>query len=229
MNISLKSAECPVCFEYLSERIFQCYTGHSFCDNCKKALDVCPMCKEFITDQRNYAFESILKELRNYNNNNNNDHKFLHICPYKECEYEDADMNEILSHLVNIHVNQVLVCDSELFRTNIRITNNNRSVEYFSKILIYKRNIFKLWIKIKLMKICFTLQMVNYTEKCSHVFQVDYIKCVRRQYTAKVSAVTDPEKAFDWRASYVEFPKQLFTGNKERFVIYGRIQDNPKK
>lgn len=51
--------ECPICCEYMLDKIAICEAGHSVCFNCKKLLKNCPMCMHSFNSERNINLESI--------------------------------------------------------------------------------------------------------------------------------------------------------------------------
>ena len=56
-----KHLECPVCRDIMRQPIFQCLTGHSICQSCRKKLSQCPTCrKEFPQENiRNFLVEAL--------------------------------------------------------------------------------------------------------------------------------------------------------------------------
>ncbi|CAG9087546.1 unnamed protein product [Plutella xylostella] len=56
--------ECPVCMEAMCAPIFQCKVGHSLCHTCTSNLrpPVCPICREDMTQMRNWQLEEILNK-----------------------------------------------------------------------------------------------------------------------------------------------------------------------
>lgn len=61
MKTVLDSMDCPICLDFLQPPIFMCVTGHHICDKCRQKLsiEICPVCKADITNQRNYGLEAI--------------------------------------------------------------------------------------------------------------------------------------------------------------------------
>lgn len=51
--------ECPVCLEISRSHIYQCYSGHNICINCRFKINVCPTCKNYISTTRNYVAEAL--------------------------------------------------------------------------------------------------------------------------------------------------------------------------
>lgn len=58
-----KLLECPVCNECLGLPIYQCQTGHSFCNSCTSKLNDCPLCHKQLTQTRNYALEDLVNQI----------------------------------------------------------------------------------------------------------------------------------------------------------------------
>lgn len=78
--------ECPVCTETMKCYIYQCKTGHSFCDVCTKQLACCPICKKEITSTFNYGLMALSAQV-------------IHPCSNKEvgCFFE-GHLSEIKKH-----------------------------------------------------------------------------------------------------------------------------------
>lgn len=55
--------ECPVCKEYLTAPIYNCNTGHAICKSCKNQVTICPLCKAFVGNSRNFALEDIVENV----------------------------------------------------------------------------------------------------------------------------------------------------------------------
>lgn len=58
---------CPVCLEAMTIPIFQCKSGHSLCNNCTKKLypPFCPMCRQDMTQVRNWQLEDVISKVLN--------------------------------------------------------------------------------------------------------------------------------------------------------------------
>lgn len=59
----LSLLECPVCTETMTSVIYQCKTGHSFCDICTKKLSCCVICKQEMTNTFNYGLMSLSSQV----------------------------------------------------------------------------------------------------------------------------------------------------------------------
>ncbi|KAJ8957883.1 hypothetical protein NQ318_001879 [Aromia moschata] len=55
--------ECPICHEYMSPPIQQCFTGHSFCKPCTLTKQKCPLCDAKIESTRNYIVEEMSEKI----------------------------------------------------------------------------------------------------------------------------------------------------------------------
>lgn len=57
----LDELECPICMEYMVEKIICCNNGHNLCGDCRNDLEKneCPVCKEHIGTTRNISMEKI--------------------------------------------------------------------------------------------------------------------------------------------------------------------------
>lgn len=62
-NAILNLLECPVCTEIMTTAIYQCKTGHSFCEICNKKLSQCPICKSELTNTFNYALMQLSAQI----------------------------------------------------------------------------------------------------------------------------------------------------------------------
>ena len=68
----LKQAlECKICYNTMTDKIFQCKIGHLICERCKSQCISCPYCKESI-DTRSIFLENLLQN-------------FTVKCPYPKC------------------------------------------------------------------------------------------------------------------------------------------------
>nr|CAI5853827.1 unnamed protein product [Callosobruchus analis] len=52
--------ECPVCMDYMTERIYFCENGHSLCGQCnqKQSNRTCPVCRGDMLHSRNFGMEN---------------------------------------------------------------------------------------------------------------------------------------------------------------------------
>nr|CAD7260380.1 unnamed protein product [Timema shepardi] len=55
--------ECPVCSEYMMEKIFICRNGHNVCSTCKPKLGNCPTCRGELIETRCLFAENIAQKL----------------------------------------------------------------------------------------------------------------------------------------------------------------------
>ena len=64
--VLLKEAECPVCLQEMTGRIWQCESGHLLCETCHNRPEVatCPTCRAQFMG-RATAVEQIVKTIRN--------------------------------------------------------------------------------------------------------------------------------------------------------------------
>lgn len=79
ISSELANFECPICNEYLAPPVYVCVIGHSICKRCRLKLDVCPSCKNYFQNTRNFFLENLVANL-NY------------PCPYhtKGCTFIDT-------------------------------------------------------------------------------------------------------------------------------------------
>lgn len=64
MENILQELECPVCWHTMLGEISQCVKGHSFCKQCKSNLTQCPLCKDQLGNNRNFALENVATSLK---------------------------------------------------------------------------------------------------------------------------------------------------------------------
>lgn len=85
-KMSLKSLECPICYNYMLSEILLCATGHSICKKCVNTLKKreCPICAAVFPNIRNYALEDAAEQI-----------KFP--CRNESCN-ESLDSNKISEH-----------------------------------------------------------------------------------------------------------------------------------
>lgn len=59
---------CQICYDYFTPPVIQCEMGHSFCKKCVDKLLPhqlkCAICRNRITDTRNYTVEQQLEKLQ---------------------------------------------------------------------------------------------------------------------------------------------------------------------
>ncbi|XP_073973656.1 uncharacterized protein isoform X2 [Rhodnius prolixus] len=58
-QLVLSALECPVCFDYVSSPMVQCYEGHLVCNKCRIRLNHCPECRGPFSTIRPRAVEKI--------------------------------------------------------------------------------------------------------------------------------------------------------------------------
>jgi len=88
-NEMLRIIECPVCQEIPFPPIFQCVTGHSICKNCRTKLKECPMCKEVITDTRNYTVETLVQN-------------YKHVCSYSPAGCDVVQTGDLIENHLSV-------------------------------------------------------------------------------------------------------------------------------
>ena len=56
--------ECPVCFDVIKKKVYQCVNGHVLCPECYSQVQVCPTCRIALSRKpiRNLALEQIISE-----------------------------------------------------------------------------------------------------------------------------------------------------------------------
>lgn len=55
--------QCPVCWEYMTDKINLCVSGHSICFSCTTRITACPLCRKQVSPwSRNYFAEGIIGE-----------------------------------------------------------------------------------------------------------------------------------------------------------------------
>ncbi|KAL1429252.1 hypothetical protein MTO96_016467 [Rhipicephalus appendiculatus] len=55
--------ECPVCLDPVMPPIAQCVNGHLLCFPCRNNVDVCPLCRQSISNVRALAMEKVAEKL----------------------------------------------------------------------------------------------------------------------------------------------------------------------
>ncbi|VEN42616.1 unnamed protein product [Callosobruchus maculatus] len=58
--------ECPVCMDYMTNEIYLCDAGHSFCARCNRfqVKRICPICRHEMNDVRNFTMEELTKQIK---------------------------------------------------------------------------------------------------------------------------------------------------------------------
>lgn len=59
--------QCPVCFELPNGAIQQCEQGHAVCQNCRRKLTNCPVCRGLFYGTRNYVMEELIEKMKRSN------------------------------------------------------------------------------------------------------------------------------------------------------------------
>lgn len=116
----LNLLECPVCAEIMTSSIYQCKTGHSFCEICTKKLACCPICKRELTNMFNYRLMALSSQVYQpcknttvgccFNGNLNQLKKHEMLCFRYECPVKNSkgctfngNKSELLEHCVLFH------------------------------------------------------------------------------------------------------------------------------
>ncbi|PSN33464.1 hypothetical protein C0J52_24443 [Blattella germanica] len=63
-NDILKELECPVCLELMQPPILLCKNGHSVCNQCRRSMDKCPICRSEFVDTRNVIAENLSRSVK---------------------------------------------------------------------------------------------------------------------------------------------------------------------
>ncbi|CAH1176980.1 unnamed protein product [Phaedon cochleariae] len=58
-----KQLQCPICMEYMIDKIYSCDEGHVLCINCKIQLTECPSCRTELGKLRNFPLENLADEV----------------------------------------------------------------------------------------------------------------------------------------------------------------------
>ncbi|XP_045497626.1 E3 ubiquitin-protein ligase Siah1-like [Colias croceus] len=60
----MEAPQCPVCVQAMTVPIFQCQSGHSLCNTCTSKLTppICPMCRQTMTQMRNWQLEDLVAQ-----------------------------------------------------------------------------------------------------------------------------------------------------------------------
>ncbi|CAH1176964.1 unnamed protein product [Phaedon cochleariae] len=58
-----KQLQCPICMEYMIDKIYSCDEGHVLCINCKIQLTECPSCRTKLGKLRNFPLENLADEV----------------------------------------------------------------------------------------------------------------------------------------------------------------------
>ncbi|KAH8367816.1 hypothetical protein KR084_003086, partial [Drosophila pseudotakahashii] len=62
-ELLLAQLECPVCFGQMMTKIEQCKNGHIICNSCRQKVTTCPVCREELTNIRNFPMEKLASRL----------------------------------------------------------------------------------------------------------------------------------------------------------------------
>nr|XP_023014552.1 uncharacterized protein LOC111504269 [Leptinotarsa decemlineata] len=57
----ISNLKCPICSLYMLPPIFECKTGHSFCDDCSAKEKKCPICRDPMDRVQNFTIEAVVK------------------------------------------------------------------------------------------------------------------------------------------------------------------------
>lgn len=138
----LRLLECPVCKEIMTSSIYQCKTGHSFCDVCTKKLKSCSICQHELTGTLNYGLMELCTQMVGCNSESAQAQQepcLPYECPLKaskNCRFSGNDKYELIEHCTNVH--EYLLGDSYDFRWTLEEQNI-----IITKIICAYGNVFK--------------------------------------------------------------------------------------
>lgn len=207
----------------MSGQIYQCITGHSFCNKCVIVHQLCPTCQQSTTYNRNYTVEAFLQEISAVYSKSE---EYTELCcPVNiVCEYYSFEKKEVLEHLQTVHKSKIIVCPTKSFHFKTNVINQLQSAEHLFKLFLFDENIFKLCIKIDNYhnKVYFAMQMVGFTNKDSYKFKINVRSCTGKRVTAQVSSVTRNINAFEVKPLFIKLPRFLFIF-KNYFSVRGEF------
>ncbi|XP_028136812.1 E3 ubiquitin-protein ligase siah-1 [Diabrotica virgifera virgifera] len=167
----LANLECPVCLDYMLPPIYQCANGHSYCEPCKKKVEICGLCKVPVHDTRNFTLEKMTEHLTypckyhkagcTYSciSTEIRDHETCcefgpFICPLKDttnCDWQGSH-SRVLDHIDNNHNEVVLKSDQVTIPFNKKDTKSCYVIKYDKKIFQfdYKYDEQKLYLSVRI-------------------------------------------------------------------------------
>ncbi|RZC42314.1 Sina domain containing protein [Asbolus verrucosus] len=181
----LKCLECPVCQQLMRPPIYQCTTGHSFCNICRTKLNECTTCRQPLSNTRNFSLEgftAFVKYSCAYNQfgcnaifavNEISQHERscefkVYPCPISSCDYV-AKYFAVKSHFKEMH-NDCLV-ESTIYQGDFDPRYNCCTSETV-KYLFEHCNIYKFTFK-RSNEVCsFQVRILNDVDTNSKFFYV---------------------------------------------------------
>lgn len=205
----LNLLECPVCTELMTSIIYQCKTGHSFCDICIKKLACCPICKQELTNTFNYGlmalsaqvylpcknkevgccFEGFPSQLKK--------HEMLcfrYECPLKiskGCAF-NGKKNELLEHCIVFH--EHLQRESYNIKWSLKIMNST-----ITKIICAYDNVFKSSRKFTGNEVLWNVQFCGRDEEAKeYTYTIEFENEVKKiTFSDVCRSVTNESNTFD--------------------------------
>lgn len=130
--------ECPVCLEISQSHIYQCYSGHNICKNCRFKIQICPTCKQYISDTRNYVaealsvhFEDIMISLK-YTTNK------IKSCNQEKKRCVHTQTQEIFKTSVETQAGNTVFKNDKFTQTN-KMSKNNVKIQRSKQIIQKKK------------------------------------------------------------------------------------------
>nr|XP_021186649.2 E3 ubiquitin-protein ligase siah2 [Helicoverpa armigera] len=136
--------DCPTCHSRFGLRIYQCDSGHSSCSECKNRGRVCGICRQVLTNRRNFDIENHMAQTKALCPNASEGCKLyikisdmdthLRECPFKEQECPLAavfgtccwrgKLSQIAGHFDQMHPSgRQTDVDTEMALTNVQNTS----------------------------------------------------------------------------------------------------------
>lgn len=158
-NSILEHFKCSLCHHYMHPPIFQCSTGHSFCQECFESIEDCSICgTEKSSSIRNFSLESLHAKLKfpcafasigcHFTGTEDiANHQAQCSFRWKRCPMEDlafcewrGDRTDFADHLAGSHANEYLVGDEQ----HVVIKNLEAAVDRTYRIVYAFNEFFRL-------------------------------------------------------------------------------------
>ncbi|XP_022919586.2 uncharacterized protein [Onthophagus taurus] len=222
----LLAIECPVCFCHMTPPILQCTRGHSFCKPCHAKLEICPICRQSMSDTQNFLLENLTLKIdypckfQQFNcqfyGSVDKIHHHEKICSYQptSCILNDCDWNNTFPHLLE-HL-KTSHHDEFLDVTTITYFVDLQTEEPYNYVISKFGNIFKVVFKEDQDCYKWCLQLIGPdVDPSMFVLELDIKSAVnfeRVYYKKKCNPPITIGEEFIDRDSYVKLNKAVLKG-----------------
>ncbi|XP_069680157.1 E3 ubiquitin-protein ligase siah-1-like [Periplaneta americana] len=144
----MSELECPVCFNYMHPPIKTCQNGHCICNNCKRNVIVCPVCRGKFLSVRNVVFENIANHFLSFDRPTAPFFCPLHDVNRFRCRWEGS-LPELRDHIRETHLREYIECGDG----NVDINISAGKVTLHSTVMLTMGEMFYIHISLSMNKL----------------------------------------------------------------------------